>query len=564
MDSIVINVTEQVDEITISVTEQVDSITINTSEYVLPPATLFALGGVKAGVADAGDYVTGIDENGELIFATLPSIALDGKLDTDGLNSESFLTLNQLEIDLDNLKVTIQNGGLVLTNALDGILFSDPSAGYTRTIKRFGNGFAFYDASTPYFLFSGTLCAFLTAAPQSAIAASSDNDLTRKADVDGWLSGKASSSHAHGNITNAGAIGSTPGLPVRTGASGVLQVGAFGTGAGEFCEGNDARLSDARVPIRTTTLAGSDVTVPAVDDSAGATLTSAQGFRVGGWARFDDAGNVWWMQISGISGDSISVVNTGLVTESEVIPSGVEVTYWDAPPAIEYADLVGIPSEFTPSAHGHAIEDVTGLQGELDSKQPNDSDLTAIAALAPSNDDLIQRKAGAWTNRTPAQFKTDLALVKGDVGLANVDNTSDANKPVSTATQTALDAKLNTAGMECIKFFAGDATTAVTSGTNKVRVEVTRAFTATGIRLTFVNGANGGSAFIADVNLVGTGSIMATNKLLVDASESSTATASTPPALTTTSFAVGDILEVDFDSGSGGIAPLITIFGTLT
>ena len=33
------------------------------------------------------------------------------------------------------------------------------------------------------------------------------------------------------------------------------------------------------------------------------------------------------------------------------------------------------------------------------------------------------------------------ALTKSSVGLANVDNTSDANKPVSTATQTALDAK---------------------------------------------------------------------------------------------------------------------------
>lgn len=34
-------------------------------------------------------------------------------------------------------------------------------------------------------------------------------------------------------------------------------------------------------------------------------------------------------------------------------------------------------------------------------------------------------------------------LVKGDVGLGNVDNTSDANKPISTATQTALDLKAN-------------------------------------------------------------------------------------------------------------------------
>jgi hypothetical protein len=75
--------------------------------------------------------------------------------------------------------------------------------------------------------------------------------------------------------------------------------------------------------------------------------------------------------------------------------------------------------------------------------QPIDSDLTAIAALTPTNDDIIQRKAGAWTNRTPAQLKTDLVLTKTDVGLANVDNTSDANKPVSTATTTALNGKVN-------------------------------------------------------------------------------------------------------------------------
>lgn len=42
--------------------------------------------------------------------------------------------------------------------------------------------------------------------------------------------------------------------------------------------------------------------------------------------------------------------------------------------------------------------------------QPLDSDLTAIAAISPSNDDIIQRKAGAWTNRTMAQLGTDLSL----------------------------------------------------------------------------------------------------------------------------------------------------------
>lgn len=69
-------------------------------------------------------------------------------------------------------------------------------------------------------------------------------------------------------------------------------------------------------------------------------------------------------------------------------------------------------------------------------KQNINSDLTAIAALSPTDNDILQRKAGAWSVRTPAQLKTDLALVKGDVGLGNVDNTSDATKNSAVATLT--------------------------------------------------------------------------------------------------------------------------------
>ena len=38
----------------------------------------------------------------------------------------------------------------------------------------------------------------------------------------------------------------------------------------------------------------------------------------------------------------------------------------------------------------------------------------------------------------------DALITKTSLGLENVDNTSDVNKPVSTAQQTALDGKLNT------------------------------------------------------------------------------------------------------------------------
>lgn len=44
--------------------------------------------------------------------------------------------------------------------------------------------------------------------------------------------------------------------------------------------------------------------------------------------------------------------------------------------------------------------------------------------------------------QTVGGFKAGLTLVKSDVGLGNVDNTSDANKPVSTAQSTAIALKL--------------------------------------------------------------------------------------------------------------------------
>lgn len=42
--------------------------------------------------------------------------------------------------------------------------------------------------------------------------------------------------------------------------------------------------------------------------------------------------------------------------------------------------------------------------------------------------------------------KDSLGLTKSDVGLGNVDNTADTAKPVSTAQQTAIDAKVSKAG----------------------------------------------------------------------------------------------------------------------
>jgi hypothetical protein len=73
-------------------------------------------------------------------------------------------------------------------------------------------------------------------------------------------------SHTHGNLSNAGAIGTTANLPLKTGTNGVIEAGSFGTAAGSFCEGNDARLSDARTPL-SHVHAAADVTSGTFDNA---------------------------------------------------------------------------------------------------------------------------------------------------------------------------------------------------------------------------------------------------------------------------------------------------------
>lgn len=81
----------------------------------------------------------------------------------------------------------------------------------------------------------------------------------------------------------------------------------------------------------------------------------------------------------------------------------------------------------------------TQVDSSLSSKQAANANLTTIAGLAPTNGDILQRSAGSWASVAPATFKSSLSLNKNDVGLSNVNNTADLSKPISTATQSALD-----------------------------------------------------------------------------------------------------------------------------
>lgn len=101
----------------------------------------------------------------------------------------------------------------------------------------------------------------------------------------------ATGDHVHGNITSAGAIGSTANLPLITGTAGAVTVGAFGTTANSFCEGNDSRLSDARTPLSHTHgnisnagAIGSTSGLPIITTTSGVLTTGSFGTTAGTFA----------------------------------------------------------------------------------------------------------------------------------------------------------------------------------------------------------------------------------------------------------------------------------------
>jgi hypothetical protein len=108
--------------------------------------------------------------------------------------------------------------------------------------------------------------------------------------------GAASSSHAHGQITSAGAIGSDANRPIITAASGVLSAGSFGNGANTFCQGNDPRLSDSRNPlshkhgfIDNSGAIGSTAGLPIITTTSGVLSAGSFGTTSGTFCKGDDS-----------------------------------------------------------------------------------------------------------------------------------------------------------------------------------------------------------------------------------------------------------------------------------
>lgn len=98
-----------------------------------------------------------------------------------------------------------------------------------------------------------------------------------------------------------------------------------------------------------------------------------------------------------------------------------------------------------------AIVTLASTQGTIEVKIQNGYEIDelhdVLIVSKTDNDGLIYDAAsGLWKNKQ---------ITKSMVGLGNVDNTSDVNKPISTATQNALNLKENTANKNIANGYAG-------------------------------------------------------------------------------------------------------------
>jgi len=163
----------------------------------------------------------------------------------------------------------------------------------------------------------------------------------------------------------------------------------------------------------------------------------------------------------------------------------------DKPTQTQFESFIdGVPnltdSSVTDAEFSYLNGTTSAIQTQIDSKQATLVNQTNIKSVNGEtllgSGDLTVSSSAAWggitgtlSSQTDLQSALDLkedvisagttseyyrgdksfvALDKTAVGLPNVDNTSDANKPVSTATQTALDLKADLTGAT----FTGDVT----------------------------------------------------------------------------------------------------------
>lgn len=158
-----------------------------------------------------------------------------------------------------------------------------------------------------------------------------------------------------------------------------------------------------------------------------------------------------------------AAVQLGDIAQSSMTLSSAPVVTWTTALTLGASTTtkasLNLPSGVAPSSPlaGDLWYDGTHLRVRIGSTtyqldQQGGGDALTTNPLSQFAATTSAQLAGVITNETGSgalvfgispNITTPTGIVKGDVGLGNVDNTSDVNKPVSTAQQAALDLKAN-------------------------------------------------------------------------------------------------------------------------
>jgi hypothetical protein len=133
--------------------------------------------------------------------------------------------------------------------------------------------------------------------------------------------------------------------------------------------------------------------------------------------------------------DIANAITAATVDQSTLAGTGIDWNSVDERFDIDNTIATKTYADDAVTAHNTDTTNVHGIA---------DTSLLATQAYADSAEADAITAAESYTDAEIAAAVA--ALTKSSVGLGNVDNTSDADKPVSTATQTALDAKASLAG----------------------------------------------------------------------------------------------------------------------
>ena len=279
------------------------------------------------------------------------------------------------------------------------------------------------------------------------------------------------------NITAAG-VGAEPTIATK----GTAFNKNFGTTAGTVMEGNDSRVTGA---VQSVTFAGTELTKTegaaeitqsdartalglgsAAYTASTAYATAAQGQKADSAYQKPSAGIPATDLAQGVR-DSLALADSALqsVPDATATQKGV-ATLGASGGAARYGQkndvgLGNVDNVKQYSASNPPPYPVTSVAGRTGA-------VTLTKADVELNNVANERQYSA--NNPPPYPVTSVAgktgvvtLEKADVGLGNVDNTADLDKPVSTATQTALNAKIGNTGAQSI---AGNLTLVADSGGN--------------------------------------------------------------------------------------------------